>query len=445
MADDEKIEQMSRSSGDAVGLLDSIFELLKGGRDQVCQRASFGLEKYWDETEQCMMYVEIKPGASASVWFNQLCCAEILDCFNQKLKGTYSNNHAYTGMVNQQKNDKNERRYLKYLKPGLEEHGRRMIAEEQKYLLELLERGVGLYRYLNDWDSKEGGSESKVIREDTADGEISAVKIQKPEGLQQAVFGHDGIRNRFLEPEIARRSRITDGEPKDSGHRKKEQKLPGPYEVLRRRKRADGKPQYTWFVTRASRGYLASCTDREIFFGVLAAAFVLGLNLDEDKEIDSRVEEYLKDLVGDNQDIKEFKLLLTEFFEEENPAGLCAGSYRLGETIKMLIGSGWDKKELKVLLQSRKNADGQEMDEIRNLYLDWLEKRAEGESLFRELTAGGLDAYFEKKSALDVCVAEMKHLKTTADERLDRLLKQNGDEKKAVAQITAQTPYTIEF
>lgn len=426
MADDEKIEQLSRSSGDEVGLLDSIFELLKGSGDQECQRALFGI--YEDEK---LCFRELSSGASVVQWWNQLCCPEVQALYRRNTNAKYTHNHLFSGFINRGSNKDSERIYEKYLKPGLQKDPE-LIEDQRKHLMFLLEQGVVFGQFWNDMALK-GSAISKSDIRDT----IKKSSEKLPEKCQTAVFGRDGIRNRFLEPQIARRSRVTDGGPKSGGHRKKAQQLPGPYEVLRKKN--------VWFVTRASRGYLASCTDREIIFGVLAAAFVLGLKLDEDKEIDSRVEAYLKDLVGDNQDIEQFKLLLTEFTEEENAVELGAYSYRLGETIKMLIGSGWDKKELKVLLQSRKNADGQEMDEIRNLYLDWLEKRAEGESLFRELAAGGLDAYFEKKSALDVCVAEMKHLKTIADERLERLLKRNGDEKKDVAQITAQTPYTIEF
>ena len=431
MAYDEKSES---TSSDEVRLLDSVFELLKGSRDQECQRALFGIHKDAD-----LNFRELNSGARVVEWWKRLCCPEVQVLYRRNTNSQYDHNHLFSGFINRGPNKDSKRIYEKYLKPGIQNEPE-LIEDQRKHLVFLLEQGVVFGQFWNDM-----ALPGSAISESDIRGTIEKSRKRLPEKCQKAVFGHDGIRNRFLEPQIARRRRIIDGKPKDSGHRKKDQKLPGPYEVLRRKKRADGKPQYTWFVTRASRGYLASCTDREIFFGVLAAAFVLGLNLDEDTEIDSKVEAYLKELVGDNQYIEEFNLLLTEFCKEKNAVELGTYPYRLEETVKLLIGSGWDNKDLLALIRNRKNCAGQEMDEIRNLYLEYLEKRVESECLFKKLTAGGLNAYFEIKSDLDICVEEMNRRKNTADELLDRLLKRNENEKKTVAQITAQTLYTIEF
>ena len=138
--------ETSGASREKPKLLDSIFELFKGARDQKGHPIYFGL--YEDNG----IIRERNNTDSAFIWWEQLCCEEIRDLY-RKDRIDYSNNHAYTGFVNQKKNKANEAMYLKYLRPALcSEHGGIFIGDEHRHMLNLLDQGVAMAQYFSDPD-----------------------------------------------------------------------------------------------------------------------------------------------------------------------------------------------------------------------------------------------------------------------------------------------------
>ena len=294
---------------------------------------------------------------------------------------------------------------------------------------------------------------------------IKFVARETPENRKKAVFGYDGMCSRFCRWELDRKGRATgsrgeknEGESgKTKSHKKKTgEVVPGPYRVLGE--------HYPWFVKRVSRGFLTRCTDEKIFFQVVAAAFVLGLNLDDKQDngsagpssldnkqdIDSTVRNYLDACISNEDDILCFESTLSRFCSETRIAALPDYPPKLNRMLSAVMRGGWDENNLRKSIRGWQKNEETALDVLRNQYLEWLLVRVEFEILSKELHQllcnGGIPVQMDaKQEQLVACKAEIDRIKTAADQRLDKMIAQEQAAADAGREISGQDSYTISF